>query len=170
MKRIKTLVIGMDTPTAATGNIHVVYLRNAEATKVAETLRALLSGQPTTSTTPQTQQQAFTAAAAAPGGAAPGASGIGANIPSFSAQSTQSTQSQSSSIQAYAATNSLVIVAPDPVYNSLRSVIDKLDARRAQVFVEALIVEVTSSKAAQSSELYVSSRCFSDASPNRSHP
>ena len=52
-------------------------------------------------------------------------------------------------IQADAATNSLIITAPDNVYNSLRAVIDKLDARRAQVFVEALIAEVTTDKAAE---------------------
>jgi len=52
-------------------------------------------------------------------------------------------------ILADAATNSLVINAPDHLYNSLRAVIDKLDAQRAQVFVEALIVEVTSDKAAE---------------------
>jgi general secretion pathway protein D len=52
-------------------------------------------------------------------------------------------------ILADAASNSLVINAPDHLYNSLRAVIDKLDAQRAQVFVEALIVEVTSAKAAE---------------------
>ena len=140
VRRIKTLAADLDTPAAAGGNIHVVYLRNAEAAKVAETLRALLSGQPTTSTTPQTGATSFAptqpATAAAPG-----------TTPSFA--STASAPAPSSSIQAYPATNSLVIVASDPVYNSLRSVIDKLDSRRAQVFVEALIVEVTSSKAAE---------------------
>lgn len=48
-----------------------------------------------------------------------------------------------------APTNSLVIRAPDHLYNSLRAVINKLDAQRAQIFVEALIVEVTSDKAAE---------------------
>jgi len=47
------------------------------------------------------------------------------------------------------ATNSLIISAPDVTYNSLRAVIDKLDARRAQVFVEALVVEITAEKAAE---------------------
>jgi general secretion pathway protein D len=47
------------------------------------------------------------------------------------------------------ATNSLVISAPDVTYNALRAVIDKLDARRAQVFIEALIVEVAAEKAAE---------------------
>ena len=52
-------------------------------------------------------------------------------------------------MQAYPETNSLVIIAPDSVYNGLRGVIEKLDARRAQVFVEALIVEIASTKAAE---------------------
>jgi general secretion pathway protein D len=144
VRRIKTLAADLDIPAAAAGNIHVIYLRNAEAAKVAETLRALLSGQPTASTTPsQTGQQSFAPSQAATT-QAPGAT----NVPSFT-PSSSSTQAPSSSIQAYPATNSLVIVASDTIYNSLRSVIDKLDARRAQVYVEALIVEVTSTKAAE---------------------
>ncbi|MFV1997431.1 MAG: type II secretion system secretin GspD [Acidiferrobacterales bacterium] len=47
-------------------------------------------------------------------------------------------------IQADEATNSLIINASDAVYNNLRSVIEKLDIRRAQVYVEALIAEVSS--------------------------
>ena len=40
-------------------------------------------------------------------------------------------------------------MAPEPVYNNLRAIIEKLDVRRAQVFVEALIVEVSADKAAE---------------------
>jgi general secretion pathway protein D len=54
-----------------------------------------------------------------------------------------------STIQADEATNSLIISAPDAVYNNLRSVIDKLDIRRAQVYVEALITEVQVNKASE---------------------
>lgn len=144
LRRIRALAADLDTPAAAGGNIHVIYLRNAEATKVAETLRALLSGQPTTSTAQPSGQQSFAPTqAAAPSG--PGAT----STPSFGASPSSSSPAPSSSIQAYPATNSLVIVAAETIYNALRSVIDKLDARRAQVFVEALIVEVTSTKAAE---------------------
>jgi general secretion pathway protein D len=52
-------------------------------------------------------------------------------------------------IQPDVANNALVILAPEPVYNNLRAVIDRLDLRRAQVFIEALIVEVTSDKAGE---------------------
>ena len=38
---------------------------------------------------------------------------------------------------------------PSPLYNNLRAIIEKLDVRRAQVFVEALIVEVSADKAAE---------------------
>ena len=52
-------------------------------------------------------------------------------------------------IQADPATNSLIITAPEPVYRNIRDIIEKLDVRRAQVFIETLIVEVTSDTAAQ---------------------
>ncbi|MDO5626347.1 MAG: secretin N-terminal domain-containing protein, partial [Pseudomonadota bacterium] len=52
-------------------------------------------------------------------------------------------------IQADPATNSLIISAPEPVYRELRAVIDKLDQRRAQVFIESLIAEVDMNRAAE---------------------
>jgi general secretion pathway protein D len=52
-------------------------------------------------------------------------------------------------IQADPATNSILINAPDAIYNNLRAALDKLDARRAQVYVEALIAEITSDRAAE---------------------
>jgi general secretion pathway protein D len=133
--RIRTLVAGMDNPSAASGNIHVVYLRNAEATKLAEVLRGLLSGQSAAApAAPSAAGQLGQQAGVAGGAAAAPAAGSG---------------QISSTIQAYPATNSLVIIGPDNFYNSIRSVIDKLDARRAQVFIEALIVEVTSNQSAE---------------------
>ena len=47
-------------------------------------------------------------------------------------------------IQADENTNALVINAPPDVFRSLRSVIQKLDIRRAQVLVEAVVAEVSS--------------------------
>jgi len=52
-------------------------------------------------------------------------------------------------IQADSATNALIITAPEPQYRQLREVIDKLDQRRAQVYVESLIAEVSADKAAE---------------------
>ena len=41
-------------------------------------------------------------------------------------------------IAADAATNSLIITASEPVFRDIRAVIDKLDVRRAQVYIESL--------------------------------
>ena len=136
IEKVRKLVASLDIETSETGNIRVVYLRNAEAVKVAETLRGILGGGGAGG-----GPQSIPQPAPAPG--QPGGQSVAAaivNIPQTSGGGT---------IQAYAATNSLVIVAPDYVYNGLRGVIDKLDARRAQVFVEALIVEVSTNKASE---------------------
>jgi general secretion pathway protein D len=149
-KRLQEVAERMDLPTAAGGNIRVVYLKNAQADRLAEALRAIVSGQPIAraAATGTTLGPPGAAAAAPPPPPPPpaavptatAAAGPGAAVAGALA---------SASIQAYPETNSLVIIAPDAVYQALRGVIEQLDARRAQVFVEALIVEVTSTKAAE---------------------
>jgi len=52
-------------------------------------------------------------------------------------------------IQADSSTNALIITAPDHVFNMLRGVIDKLDIRRAQLYIEALVAEVSTDKASE---------------------
>ena len=128
LTRIRAMLKGMDTPAAAGGGIHVVYLRNADASKMAETLRGLLGGEAAKNTTMPSPAGATAATVAGAG---------------LAVASMPTTAATISTIQAHPATNSLVIVAPDHVYNSLRTVIDQLDARRVQVFIEALVVEVT---------------------------
>jgi general secretion pathway protein D len=136
--KVKQLVAGMDIPSAEGGNIRVIYLRNAEAAKVAETLRGILGGAGGGGgvSSPQPVQ-------AQPG--QPGQPTAAGPVPTISIPAS----SGGGSIQAHPSTNSLVITAPDYVYNSIRSVIEKLDARRAQVFIEALIVEVSTDQAAE---------------------
>ena len=51
MNRVKTLALGLDAPGAGNGNIYTVFLRNAEAVRIAETLRGLLSGSESSRTT-----------------------------------------------------------------------------------------------------------------------
>ena len=131
---VRSLVAQLDQPSSAdaAGNIHVVYLKNAEAVKLAATLRAAMAGAGSTGTPAITGQPGLGPAAAAAAAAA------------SASQATTGGQ-----IQADAATNSLVITAPEPQYRQMRAVIDKLDARRAQVFVESLIAEVNADKAAE---------------------
>ncbi len=136
---VASLVTKLDQPasgpggrTSAAGNIHVVYLKNADATKLANTLRAALAGET------RSASATVAAAPATTGGVAVSAARTVDNQPSTGGQ-----------IQADAATNSLIITAPEPQYRQLRAVIDKLDARRAQVFIESLIAEVNADKSAE---------------------
>ena len=73
----------------------------------------------------------------ASGGAAPGAAGAGASA------------ERSTTIWADPGTNALVVTAPAKQMNSLMAIVDRLDIRRAQVIVEAIIVEVSADKAAE---------------------
>ena len=140
---VKSLIDKLDQPTAGgsgSGNINVVHLKNADATKLAATLRGILTGQVSNPTgTPGLSGMQPGTPAAPVNTATPGAS---FNTPSSAMQ-------PGGQVQADAATNSLIITAPEPQYRQLRAVIDKLDARRAQVFVESLIAEVNSDRAAE---------------------
>jgi general secretion pathway protein D len=83
------------------------------------------------------------------GGAAGGGNG-NPNAP-ISGGSTSSAAAVSTGgfIQADPATNSLIITAPEPLYRQVRAMIDQLDTRRAQVYIESMIVEVSGGDAAE---------------------
>ena len=167
--QIRSLVARLDQPaapgsSAATGNIHVVYLKNADAVKLAVTLRAAVGamgggnvgggGASSASglasalqtSTPASQGMGLSNSGSALGGRSSAGLGSGATVTSANASNQPST---GGFIQADPSTNSLIITAPDPLYRQLRAVIDKLDGRRAQVLVESMIVEVKSNKLAQ---------------------
>jgi general secretion pathway protein D len=137
--RLRTLVAMLDSPTSAAGNLHVVYLKNAEAVKVAETLRAIYLGETVAAAAPRpTTASAMTPASTSP---------VGAPLAALPAP--QAVALVPGMIQADPATNSILIHAPDTIYKNLRAALDKLDVRRAQVYVEALIAEITADKAAE---------------------
>ena len=142
---VRSLVDKLDQPGSSnpSGNIHVVYLKNADATKLATTLRAAVSGQATSSTS---ANPSATNTAATPLNATSGAATSGTTLGSSTVPTGPATGGQ---IQADTATNSLIITAPEPQYRQLRAVIDMLDQRRAQVMVESLIAEVNADKAAE---------------------
>jgi general secretion pathway protein D len=118
--RLKTLVVSMDTPLTTGGDTQVRYLRYADAEKIADKLK----GQ-------------ATATAKAQGGPAGGGAPAGGGTPNVDASVT---------IWADVATNALIVTAPPKIMKSLMAVIDKLDIRRAQVQVEAIIVEIDVNK------------------------
>ena len=111
--------------------------------KLAQVLRAVVAGEFGTLSTGQTQTAA-PPPVAQPGGGPPAAASSPAPqqgpLPSGGA---------AGFIQADTTTNTLIITANERVYRNLRAIIDQLDARRAQVYVESLIVEVSADKAAE---------------------
>lgn len=152
----RSLITRLDQPTALPGNIHVVYLKNAEAVKLAQVLRAVVLGE----ANPAAQS------GVAMGTAATSLSGSGmqtslTNTPVSPSASPMLTASPTLNqgplsagglagyIQADPTTNTLIITANEITYRNLRAIIDQLDARRAQVYVESLIVEVSASTAAE---------------------
>ena len=153
MRQIRALVAKLDTPGTSNGNIWVVPLRNAEATKLAITLRAIvaadtaLSAQVASGTA--TQAVGAVGTTAAPIIPTPGSSGGTGSAASTSALTSSSAPSTGGIIQAEPATNSLIITANEPLYRNLRHVIDQLDKRRGQVYIETIIVEVSSTNAAE---------------------
>ena len=131
---VKSLVLKLDQPSSQSdaGNVHVVFLKNADALKLAITLRASLASISTGTPGPAATVGAATSTNTANSG--------------VQASAQPSTGGQ---IQADPATNSLIITAAEPQYRQLRAIIDQLDARRAQIFVESLIAEINSDKAAE---------------------
>ncbi|RQS11362.1 type II secretion system protein GspD [Burkholderia sp. Bp9002] len=170
----KRLAQQLDAPSAVPGNMHVVPLRNAEATKLAKTLRGMLGkgGGETGASATSNDANAFnqgggssssgnfsTGTAGTPplpsgglggssssssygGGGSSQGGGLGSGGLLGGDKDKGDDNQPGGMIQADAATNSLIITAPDPVYRNLRAVIDQLDARRAQVYIEALVVEL----------------------------
>jgi len=170
---IKKLIAKLDQPTAMPGNVHVVYLRNGDAVKLAQTLRAIVapdssgggnsssgssgygsSANQSPQRSPSTGSSGFggsgfgSSSGGLGGGSGSGSgfgggSGLGGSSSGGNNAQTLQAGGAAGFIQADAATNTLIITASETVYRNLRVVIDQLDARRAQVYIEALIIDVS---------------------------
>ncbi len=121
----ESLIDKLDQPLDYSSNVHLVHLKNADSVKLAQVLRAVIS---------QTS------------------SGINSsdNIsePVTNSENTLNTvNTDGGFIQADPTTNTLIISSDESTFRNLRVIIDQLDSRRAQVYVESLIVEVSADKA-----------------------
>ena len=153
IRQIRALVAKLDAPGNNNGNIWVVPLRNAEATKLAVTLRAIvaadtaLSAQVASGSVTQGVNNTVNNPANTP--ASPIANSSAGSTAATSALTSSSAPTTGGIIQAEPATNSIIITASEPLYRNLRHVIDQLDKRRGQVYIESIIVEVSSTNAAE---------------------
>ncbi|MGR3889714.1 type II secretion system secretin GspD [Pseudomonas sp. 1152_12] len=154
----RNLIYKLDNAQSNPSNMHVVYLRNAQAGKLAQSLRGLLTGESESGASDEARGKLSAMGGNSQsnqGNTPQNSSGTptGSGVQSSYGQGKQTTSAtpndQSTAfsaggvtIQADATTNTLLISAPDPLYRNLREVIDMLDQRRAQVVIESLIVEV----------------------------
>jgi general secretion pathway protein D len=162
----QSLIVKLDTPTRAPGNIHIVTLRNADATELAKTLRGIL-GQSGSS---DSLASSVLGTSSGSSSGLPNSNGSLPPLPSSSGSDSSATKSTTSSgsssgsgsgsstsggdqddkgggeIVADTSTNSLIITAPEPVFRNLSTVIARLDQRKVQVYIESLIMEVNSEK------------------------
>jgi general secretion pathway protein D len=146
LELVRSTVAQLDRPSTLigpNGGLWVVHLKNADAVKLASVVRAAFGALSSGAST------------AAPLTGSGGAGRAGAN-PNAGGGSTAATTPVAGSaepstggfIQADPASNSLIITAPEPLYRQVRALIDQLDARRAQVYIESMIVEVSGGDAA----------------------
>lgn len=115
---LRAVIANLDTPQAdRSGNIHVVYLRYANAEELQAVIEGVINA---LQKVPAAQGQTDPSGGAPPGQA---------------------------TVQSDPGTNALIVSAPPSLWSSIESVVQKLDIPRAQVLVEAVVVEVSSTLA-----------------------
>jgi general secretion pathway protein D len=134
--RLRALIAHLDTPLEAGGDTRVRYLHYANAEKLAPKLKEQMTG-------------------IAQAAAAPGAQGAGVSA----AQSAE----KSAMVWADPTNNALIITAPAKLMRATMAIIDKLDIRRPQVLVEAIIADIDYNK---DSELGVNWAAYSNSGSN----
>jgi general secretion pathway protein D len=170
LEQARMLIDHFDQPSATPGNINVIYLRNAQATKMAPLLRAVLSSDPTFVAQAGGTASLSSGASGSPSGSMSGlgtaggggSSAFGSTSSGIGGTSTTTTTTSSNPasagggadrsglagmIQADPSTNSLIISAPETLYRNIHAIVDKLDVRPAQVLIESLVAEINADNA-----------------------
>ena len=163
-EKIRGFIEKLDVPGRPDGNFFIIYLKNADAQSVAQTLQGLLTGNSSGSTTsiakPATQNTSASTNTSLSNNnnntnanTSSGTSGGMSNVEQLPfappPENGVGFSANGITVQADIATNAIVVMAPEPIYNTIRTVVEKLDVPRAQVFIEALIVEMSADKAAE---------------------
>ena len=117
--RLRALVAELDTPLQSGGNTQVVYLHYADSAKLAPKLK---------------EQMAELAELGGGGGTTGGA------------KNPQAEAEKNALVWADTQNNALVITAPPKVMRTVLDIVEKLDRRRPEVLVQAIIAEVNVNK------------------------
>lgn len=139
IEKVRDLVKKLDNKLdpAEAGGVFVYYVRYGEAEKIAQTIGGLAGGS-SSSAASSPAGGAFGA-----GGGAFGAAGGGRAVSPLDRQNIFGGDVK---INADKNTNSLVITASKQDYDTVRSLLAKLDIPRDQVFVETIIMEMNANK------------------------
>ena len=122
--RVKGLIKELDQPVEARGSTQVIYLRHADAAKLADILRGVVTGKAVSlNKSKSSSSRGRTTSSRSTASAGSSSNGI--------------------TIQPDETLNALVIKADPADMAEIRSIIDQLDVRRAQVLIEAAIIEIT---------------------------
>lgn len=150
--RVRSLVMHLDTPVDTGSETQVRYLRFSDAEDLATRLKEQMSG---TSSGTNSAMAALLNRQPTPQQPQPNAQGnttpysaATPSSPTSGGPATLSLAGGTATIWADKANNALVITAGQRSMRALNAVIDKLDIRRPQVYVEAIIAEVTVDKTA----------------------
>lgn len=164
VEELRVLAMSLDKETNNNNsNLHVVYLKNADAAHVAEVLKVITSGQDNPDMTASAASRALSdtssvfqtsGGSGSSGGSTFSGGNSGANKSATQNRSSSNSGSPNSDknapkilIQAEPSTNALIIQAPEASYRNMRMIIDMLDVRRVQVMIEALIADVSTTDA-----------------------
>ncbi|MCC2626118.1 MAG: gspD [Burkholderiales bacterium] len=162
LNEMQAIALNMDKTMGENNNdLHVVYLKNADATHIADVLRVVITNQENTDITATPASSKFTtepsgvfaSSGGSGGGGGGGSSAFGGNRGGYqgggyrpgqggAGQNAAQKDQPKMYVQAEPTTNSLIIQAPEAVYRNLRMIIDMLDVRRAQVMIEAMIADI----------------------------
>ncbi len=131
--RILEMVRQLDVPVEGEGSVHVYYVQHGDAEEIASTLESLLGG--------STGRAGSPAGARKRGAAArPAAAGAVASGALFEGEIR---------VTAHEPSNALVITSSLHDFAALRSVLAELDAPRRQVYIEAVIMELSVTRSNQ---------------------
>ena len=131
-KGIVGLISQLDIPIESAGRVQVVYLRYAKAVDLVPVLQKISTNRSLLNSVDEANPSVKTK-----------------KTSNKISKLDSKTLKDSISIEADERVNSIIISAPPQVLGALKDVIKQLDIRRAQVLIEAILVEVSEDKAAQ---------------------
>jgi len=151
--RMRGIITNLDTPVESGGNTRVIYLRYANAADLLAILTGVSAGQAKVGT----NSSGDDATGSSANNTAPSVDANGVQIPqapqvptaSLIRRANQETDRPNVDIQADEDTNALIITAPPDEMRSILAVVEQLDIRRAQVLVEAIIAELSTTNSSQ---------------------